>query len=199
MDMSKIRRFKFATTLVTMVLILGIIGVSVVVANGYGGYEETDSLQSLQSASGLLSDWVQTDQTATGGEIKDYTVVGEWTLNCHKECIKARLNQIDFDMAFAMYRDSVKSEANSSHGHQFWGFSATKVTLDGEILTIDGQITGSNEIGTDEIQIKLRKEATGNFTFFFKMDDGTLSLPASTIVTEVGGVVIKSNGGRDDD
>ena len=119
---------------------------------------------------------------------------GEWTLDCHKECAKAKLHQIEFDMAFAMYRESVKAEANSSHGHQFWGFTATNVAITGDVLTIDGVITGSSGIITDEIQIKLRKQTNGNFTLFFKMDDGALSAPANVIVTEVGGVVIESKG-----
>ena len=117
---------------------------------------------------------------------------GEWILNCNTRCTKAHLSGIEFDMAFAMYRESVKAEGNSSHGHQFRDFSATNVTIIDDALLIDGQITGSSGIGTDEIQIKLRRQSNGNFTFFFEMDDG------NAIATEVGGVIIESEGDDND-
>lgn len=145
-----------------------------------------------------MADWAQTVQPSPAG-VRDWVVSGEWTLNCHRECTKAKLSRIDFDMAIAMYRESEKAEANSSHGHQFWGFSASKVEIVGDALIIDGQITGSSGIGTDEIRIRLRRQTNGNFTFFFKMDDGTISTPANVLATEVAGVIIESNGDDDDD
>lgn len=148
-----------------------------------GGFQDAGSLEDLKSARGVVADWAQTYDTTNGP--RDWILDGEWILDCHTRCTGANLTQIDFDMAFAMYRESVKDEANNSHGHPFWAFSATSVTLADDTLTITGDITGSGEIDEVGIVIKLRKHSD-HFTFSFILDDD------NSIATEVSGAVIES-------
>ena len=164
------KHFKAAlgATLGVVVVALAVIiaGSSVVAATGKGGFEETGSLKLLKSARGVVADWAQTEDG------RDWVISGEWTLDCTEKCVEANFSKsswprsnIDFDMAFAMYRESVRAEGNSSHGHQFRDFSATNVTLAGDTLIIDGQITGSSGIGTGGIQIKLRRQTVISRSF----------------------------------
>ena len=150
-----------------------------------GGFQDAGSLEGLESARGVVADWAQTYDTTNGP--RDWILDGEWVLDCHTACTAANLTQIDFDMAFAMYRESVKDEANNSHGHPFWDFSATSVTLADDTLTINGNITGSGEIGEVGITIKLRKHSN-HFTFSFFIDDD------NSLATEVSGAVVESKG-----
>lgn len=152
-------------------------------ADQNGVYQHAGSLETLKSARGVVADWAQTFDTTNGS--RDWILDGEWTLNCHKACTSANVSQIDFDMAFAMYRESVKDEANNSHGHPFWDFSASSVTLVDDTLTISGDITGSGEIGPVGIVITLRQH-TSHFTFAFTIEDD------NSLATEVSGAVVES-------
>ncbi len=83
----------------------------------------------------------------------------------------------------------MKPDGGGSHSHQFSEFSATDVTLAGDNLTIEGTITGSNEIGTDEVTIRLVAIADrpdGNASFYLKLDDG------NAIQSEIGGAIVES-------
>jgi hypothetical protein len=156
------------------VLALGIAGASLVAAKRSGEYEKVSSVENLMTARGVVGDWAQTED----GRV--WFINGEWTLDCHGPCVNAKLQNIDFDMAYAMYRADIAAEANQSHGHPFWDFSASSVDVSEDVtastttLTIEGTITGSGEIGTDGITINLVKHSSGHFTFFFKMDEVTL-------------------------
>jgi hypothetical protein len=158
-------------------------GSSAVAQSGNEDFDKAGSLQALKSARGQVADWAHT----TDG--RDWTLVGEWSLDCGKKCTETHLSQIEFDMAFSMYRESVKSQDNSSHGHPFWDFIASDVSLAGDTLTIEGDITGSGEIGRVGIEIEIQKQANGHFTFFFTLDD------VNSIDTEVAGVVTDAEGG----
>lgn len=172
------------------VLALGVAGVTLVVAKGSGEYDKVSSIHDLATARGVVADWAQTKDG------RDWFISGEWTLNCHGPCVNAKIQNIDFDLAYAMYRAGAGTDSfkvgDQSHGHPFWDFSASSVDLSEDAvastLTIQGTITGSGEIGTDEITIKLVKNTNGHFTFFFKMDDG------NAFATEAGGVVVESKG-----
>jgi hypothetical protein len=173
------------------VLALGGVGASLVVAKGSGEYDKTSSVENLATARGVVADWAQTKD----GRV--WYINGEWTLNCHRPCFNANLQNIDFDLVYAMYRADLAAEDNQSHGHPFWDFSASSVDITeddvAKTLTIKGTITGSGEIGTDGITIKLVKNTNGHFTFFFKMDEG------NAFATEAGGVVVESKGSKSDD
>ena len=188
MDMLRRNRVKSGLIALVVILTLGIAGASLAVAGGSGGYDEPLHIQELQSARGLVYDWAETFDSVN--EERDWMISGEWTLNCQTACAKAQLHEIDFDMGFAMLRESVKSEGNTSHGHTFWGFSATNVeVVEAETTTslvINGTITGSGPLLTDDITIRLVKNVNGHFAFFFKLSD--------FITTEVGGVVVESKG-----
>jgi hypothetical protein len=189
------RYFKVSVFVLATVLALGILGASLVADKGSGEYDRVSSVEDLATARGVVADWAQ---TADG---RVWFINGEWTLDCHGPCVNARLQNINFDLAYAMYRAELPQEANESHGHPFWDFSASSVEVSedetGSTLTIVGTITGSGEIGTDGITIKLVKHTRGHFTFFFKMDEG------NAFATEAGGVVVESkgnkSGGSDDD
>jgi hypothetical protein len=154
-------------------------------ADQNGVFQRAGSLETLKSARGVIADWAQTYDTTNG--YRDWIIDGEWILNCHEKCTSANVAKIDFDMAFAMYRESVKEEANNSHGHPFWDFSATNVTLVGDTLTITGDITGSGEIGEVGIVITLRQHSS-HFTFVFTIEDD------NSLATEVSGAVVESKG-----
>ncbi len=169
------RHFKATLGFAVIAIAVVIAGASMVVAKGFGGYDQVPSADDLKQARGVVYDWATTDS----GE---WVISGEWVLDCHGPCANAKLHNIEFDMAWVMVRPG----GANSHSHQFSGFSATAVTLDGDNLTIDGEITGSGPIGTDEITIKLTSIADGNATFFFKMDEGNI------IRTEIGGAIVES-------
>lgn len=206
MKMLRSNRVKFGVIAVAAALILGIVGTGLILGAFYedGIYEGPVDVGELQTARGLVYDWAQTSQTVgvTGVLVRDWMTSGEWTLDCGDDaCKDADPGDIEFDMAIAMIRDSIKAEANSSHGHIFSDFSATSATVTGDELTIVGEITGSGPIETDEIIITLIRSSgpLQHFTFFFKMDDGTLSGDPNIITTKVGGVVVESSGGDGDD
>ena len=165
-----------------VVIAIVIAGNSSVVAKGFGGYDQVSSAEDLKQARGVVVHALA--DTVPG----DRVISGEWTIKYHVPCAKAKLHNIEFDMAFAM----MKPDGGGSHSHQFSDFSATGVTLEGDDLTIDGTITGTGPIGTDEITIRLVDIADGNASFFFNMDDGTLSGPPNVIFSEVGGAIIES-------
>jgi hypothetical protein len=189
MAMFKNRYFKVSVFVLAAVLALGIAGVSLVAAKASGDYDKVSSINRLAMARGVVSDWAQTQDG------REWFVNGEWTLNCHGPCVDAELQNIDFNMAYAMYRADITAEENQSHGHPFWNFSASSVYVSEDVtastttLTIEGMITGSGEIGTDGITIKLVEHTGGHFTFFFKMDEG------NAFATEAGGVVVESTEG----
>ena len=200
MEMLRRNRVKFGVIAMVAVLTVGIAG-AIAVARGFGGYSEASSVAGLQSARGVVYDWAQTDGPVAGN-IRDWMISGEWTLNCHKACAKARLHQIEFDMALAMFLDPTApapgAKGDNSHGHQFSNFSATSATVAGSVLTILGTIDGSGPLGGDII-ITLRRHAPTNpqhFTFSF---DLTSPPPGNIITTVVSGVVVESNGSHDDD
>ena len=201
MGMLRRNRVKFSVIAVVAALILGIVGTGLILGAFYedGIYEGPVDVGELQTARGLVYDWAQTSETVgvTGVLIRDWMISGEWTLDCGNDaCKDADPGDIEFDMAIAMIRDSIKAEANSSHGHIFSDFSATSATVAGDELTIEGEITGSGPIATDGITIRLRRHGgppnnpLDHFTFFFKMDAGNI------ITTEVGGVVVESSVGQ---
>lgn len=192
MDMIRRNRVKFGILAMVAVLTLGIAGATIAVAGGFGGYSEASSVEGLKSARGVVYDWANTWDAKNGN--RDWLISGEWTLNCQTACTKAKPHQIEFDMGFAMMRESVKEEGNSSHGHTFWNFSATDVNVvetdSTTSLVIDGMIAGSGPIG-GAITIKLVKHVNGHFTFFFELSDPP---PGNIITTTVGGAVVESKG-----
>jgi hypothetical protein len=188
-------RNKFVKVTVTglvlaAVVALGGAGASMAVAKGSGEYDKVSSVENLAVARGVVADWAQTKDERV------WYINGEWTLNCHGPCVNANLQNIDFDLAYAMYRADLAAEDNQSHGHPFWDFSASSVDVTeddaAKTLTIKGTITGSGEIDTDGITIKLVKNTNGHFTFF-KMDEG------NAFATEAGGVVVEAKGSKSDD
>ena len=190
-------RAKFGVIAMAIVLTLSIAGATLAVAKSFGGYTETPSVEGLHSARGVVYDWAETDGPNTVDNtvgIRDWMISGEWVLDCHTACTGAKPDQIDFDMALAMMRESVKAEGNSSHGHQFSNFSATSVTVAGDVLTILGTIDGSGPLG-GPITITLKRHASTNpqhFTFSF---DLPVYNPVTNIIrTEVSGVVVESKG-----
>ena len=190
MNALRSNRVKFGIVAIAAVLIFGIVGSALAVAGGFGGFKEATAVSNLQSARGIVFDWAE---VADG---RDFMISGEWTLKCKKACEEAAPHQIEFDMAFAMMREDVKAEANSSHGHQWSNFSATSASVDdtGNILTIVGTINGSGPIKNVGITLTLRRHSDPqHFTFFFDLSDGPGGDPP-IIVTEVGGVVIESKG-----
>jgi hypothetical protein len=185
------RYFKVSIFVLATVLALGIASASLVAAKGSGEYEKVSSVEDLAAARGVVADWAQTKDG------REWFLNGEWTLDCHGPCVNAKLQDIEFDIAWVMYRSEEGEEGNQSHGHPFWDFSASSVDVSEDetatTLTIEGTITGSGEIGTDEVTIKLVKQHNGHFTFLFKMDEG------NAFATEAGGVVVESKGQEEDD
>ena len=152
------------------------------------GFDQVSSVAELATARGSMS-----DRAATYDDVnqdREWLIIGEWSLNCSEACAEAPIDQIDFDMGFSMFRAEVGEMGKSSHGHTFWGFESTGVTVlagDGkETLELKGAITGSGGISTDGITIKLEKKDNGHFTFSFQLDDGNV------LTSEVGGVVLES-------
>jgi hypothetical protein len=160
------------------------------IPGGSVGFGQVTSVADLASARGVLSDpattWDEKNDT------RQWIVNGEWDLNCPGVCSKANLQDIHYDMAFAMYRAEPEEIGKSSHGHTFWGFQATGVEIlpgdDRQTLEIKGNITGSGEISTDGVTINLVRFNNGHFTMLVKMDDGNV------LQSEVGGVVLESKG-----
>ena len=179
---------EFSMVAMAAVLILGIVGSALAVAGGFGGYNEAKTVGDLKSARGTVYDWVE---VADG---RDFMVNGEWTLDCQTACDEAMPHQIEFDMAFAMIRDSVKAESNSSHGHQWSNFSASSASVSGDVLTVVGTITGSGPIHDVGITLTVKRHSSPqHFTFLLELSDGPTG-DKPIIVTEVGGVVIESKG-----
>ena len=164
MSMLSSNKVRFSVLAMATVLILGIVGAGLIQASHTTPelYEEAGPLETLETASGVVFDWATTWDSASGE--RDWVISGEWTLDCHQVCDSAaNLGDIEFDMAFAMVRDSYKGGRNGkggqSHGHQFANFTATStpsVSDDGDELTIEGIITGSGPIDTDEITVRLQ-------------------------------------------
>ena len=154
------------------------------------GFGQVASVADLASARGVLYDYAETWDEKN--DTRDWLLSGEWSLNCQVACAKAKPEQVEFNMAFAMVRAEVERVGNGSHGHTFWGFEATGVEVvpgdKQETLEVKGTITGSGPISTDGIKIKLVKNDNGHFTFFFKLDEGNV------LTTEVGGGVLESKG-----
>lgn len=188
MNFLRKRRFKATLGLAIAVAAMGIVTAAVAVAGGFGGFDQASSAKGLSGVRGVIYDWANTKDG------RDWVISGEWTLDCRKTCANAKLDRIDFDMAFAMVRAGNgvdgSSPGDSSHSHQWSAFSATDVTQSSDNLTITGMITGTGPPGTDEITIRLVNIANGHATFFFKMADG------NAIATEVGGAIIESSGGN---
>ena len=150
---------------------------SPVVAKGFGGYDQVSSAGALKEARGIVDALAQTNN----GE---RLITGEWTLKCGGPCAASKLYNIEFDMAIGMR----KLDGGGRHSHQFSAFSATSTTLDGDDLTIEGIITGSNEIGTDEVTIRLVAIVPdGNASFFLELGEG------NAIHSELGGAIVESN------
>lgn len=185
MNTFRLKRVKVALAsvlgLAVIALAATIAASSTVGAHESGGYGDAGSLEGLASARGIVADWAETTDGRT------WTIVGEWTLDCDRACTDVHPTRIDFDMAFSMYREDLKSQDNQSHGHPFWDFSATSVTLVNHTLIIEGDIMGSGGIGDVGITIKLRQHSN-HFTFSFSLDDD------NSIATEVSGVVVESKG-----
>ncbi len=157
---------------------------------GSAGFDQVSAIGDLATARGVVYDWSQTWDEKN--DTRNWLTNGQWSLNCQVACAKAKPEQIEFDMAFAMVRAEVEQAGKSSHGHTFWGFEATSVLVvpgdEQETLEIKGTITGSGPLKTGGITIKLVKKDNGHFTFFFKLDEG------SPLQTEVGGGVLESKG-----
>ena len=150
------------------------------------GLGQVSSVADLTSARGVVYDYAETWDPKN--DTREWLVNDEWSLNCQVACAKAKPEEVEFDMAFAM----VRPDGKSSHGHTWWGFEANGVEVvpgdKQEALEIKGTITGSGPISTGGITVKLVKKDVGHFTFFFKLDDGNV------LTTEVGGAVLESNG-----
>ena len=157
---------------------------------GFTGFDQVSAIGDLTAARGVVYDWGQTWDEKN--DTREWLVNGEWSLNCPVACAKANPEEVEFDMAFAMVRAEVEEAGKSSHGHTFWGFEGTGVEVvpgdKQETLEVKGTITGSGPISTGGITIKLVKNDNGHFTFFFKLDEG------SVLQTEVGGGVLESKG-----
>lgn len=161
-----------------------------------GAYAEASQIRGLTSARGVVYDRTHTSDTV-GGE-RDWMISGQWTLDCRSACIGAQPNEINFDMAIAMFLDpnpgDPGAKGDSSHGHQFSNFvaSATPTEEDG-VLTVLGTISGSGPLG-GPITITLKRHASSDpqhFTFSFELTDHSDS---NIITTAVSGVVVESNG-----
>ncbi len=152
------------------------------------GFDQVSSLAELATARGSMSDRAATYDDKNLD--REWLLIGDWSLNCSEACAEAPIDQIDFGMAFSMFRAEVGEMGNSSHGHTFWGFEATGVKVlpgDGkETLELKGDITGSGGLSTDGITIKLEKKDKGHFTFSFQLDDWNV------LRSQVGGVVLES-------
>ena len=157
---------------------------------GSAGFDQVTAISDLATARGVVYDWGQTWDEKN--DTRNWLINGEWSLNCSVACAKAKPEQVDYEMAFAMVRSEVDEAGKSSHGHTFWGFEATSVEVvpgdKQETLEIKGTITGSGPLKTGGITIKLVKKDNGHFTSFFKLDEG------SPLQTEVGGGVLESSG-----
>ncbi len=157
---------------------------------GSAGFDQVTALGDLATARGVVYDWSQTWDEKN--DTRNWLVNGEWSLNCQVACAKAKPEQVEYDMAFAMVRSEVDEAGKSSHGPTFWDFEATSVeVVPGDkqgTLEIKGTITGSGPLKTGGITIKLVKKGNGHFTSFFKLDEG------SPLQTEVGGGVLESSG-----
>jgi len=196
--MLRSNKVRFSVIAMAAVLILGIVGAAVAVAGGFGGFKEAKTVAGLQSARGIVFDRVVTEGPASG-QLRNWMISGEWTLDCHKKkaCADSPTNQIEFDIAFAMFLDSDDGTdfPPSSHGHQFSNFSATSATVSGEgkILTILGTIDGSGPLG-GPVTITLKRHSSGpqHFTFSFDLTDHHLT--TNIIKTAIDGVVVESKG-----
>ena len=157
---------------------------------GSTGFDQVAAVGDLAMARGVVYDWSQTWDEKN--KTRNWLASGEWRLNCQVACAKAKPEQVEFDMAFAMVRAEVEEAGKTSHGHTFWDWEATSMEVvpgDGkETLEIKGTITGSGPLKTSGITIKLVKADNGHFTFFFKFDEG------SVLTTEMGGGVLESSG-----
>ncbi len=174
------KRFKaglgLAVVALAVVIAVVIAGNSTVVAKGFGGYDQVSSAEDLKQARGVVDALAQING---GGE---RLISGEWTLKCRGRCANAKLQNIEFDISFAMR----KTDGGGRHSHQFSGFSATEVTLEDDDLTIKGEITGTNEIAEEDVTIRLVAIADGNASFYFKLNKG------NSIVSEMGGAIVES-------
>ena len=198
--MNKLRsnRVKFSVFAMAAVLIIGIVGASLAVAAGSPGYDgESTDLEDLETARGIVYDWSLTAQPEADGGTRDWMISGEWTLDCKKQCSKVngtgQLKNVDFDMAFAMFRDDGFGgiKGTLSHGHQFSNFLAKSLVVDdNNSIVIEGTIDGSGPIKNVGITITLKRHG-GHFTFFFELDNSTGNPPI--IATEVGGVVVEAS------
>ena len=157
---------------------------------GSVSFDQVSAIGDLATARGVVHDWAQTWDEKN--DTRSWIINGEWSLNCEVACAKAKPEQVEYDMEFAMVRAEVEEAGKSSHGHTVWDWEATSVEVvpgDGkETLEIKGTITGSGPLKTSGITIKLVKADNGHFTFFFKLDEGNV------LITEVGGGVLESSG-----
>ena len=197
MSMLHSNRVRFSVISVAAVLIIGIVGAALSVAAGSGGYTEASTLQELKTARGVVYDWSLTVQPEADGGTRDWMISGEWALDCLKKCSTVLgatdLNNVDFDMAFAMITDEGFGgiKGNIDHGHQFSNFLAKSVVVDdNNTIVIVGTIDGSGPIKNVGITITLKRHG-GHFTFFFELDDSTGNPPI--IETVVGGVVVEAS------
>ncbi len=153
-------------------------------------FGQVSSVADLTSARGVLSDSAVTWDEKNG--TREWLLSGEWALNCSLACATASPEQVEFGMAFSMFRGEAAEIGKSSHGHTFWVFESTGVDVmpgDGnEALQVKGIITGSGGISTDGITVKLVKKDNGHFTFSFQLDEGNV------LTSEVGGAVLESKG-----
>lgn len=195
MGIFKQRKFKlvlgFAMVALAVAVTVGIFGTSMVDAKGSEIYEQASSAKHLKQARGVVDAYVRTEIIDPDLGQHHAVINGEWILKCHKQCAKAKMRDVEFDMSFSMRNPLGDDDpfGNGRHAHQMSNFSATSVTLntDDDSLVIVGTITGSRHIGTSGVIIKLVDVGPdGNAKFSFLLTN------ALSIVSEIGGSIVES-------
>lgn len=184
----------FAMVALAVGVTAGIFGASMVDAKGSEIYEQASSAKHLKQARGVVDAYVRTEIIDPVLGQHHAVINGEWVLKCHKQCAKAKMRDIEFDMSFSMRNPLGDDDPFGAgrHGHQMYDFSAKSLSIDpvGDSIVIEGMITGSRHIGqhgANEVTIRLVDVGPeGNGGFYFLLTDST------SIMSEIGGVIVES-------
>ena len=69
---------------------------------GSAGLDQVSAVGDLTSARGVVSDWAQGWDKKKG--TRHWFINGEWSLDCPVACAEAKPEQVEYDMAFAMFK-----------------------------------------------------------------------------------------------
>ena len=138
------------------------------------GIPQVASVLELIEASGLVD----------GLTIDGWVVSGEWTLRCRVPCYDADVADIQFEMR----TDMVRTNGANSHSHSYSRFSpASVMAVDEDSLIIEGTISGSGPVGTNQITIKLNQVSSIGALLF--------ELPGNSHLRgEIRGIIVQSEG-----